>query len=90
MRATQVNIYQAKAELSALLQRALAGETIVIADRFRPMPITLESIVLSSEIAPEARRSLRPVAIRAGAGAWLPLLTIDRTLAQFGARVLAP
>jgi prevent-host-death family protein len=37
MRATQVNIYQAKAELSALLQRALAGETIVIARAGKPI-----------------------------------------------------
>jgi antitoxin (DNA-binding transcriptional repressor) of toxin-antitoxin stability system len=37
MRATQVNIYRAKAELSALLERALAGETIVIARAGMPL-----------------------------------------------------
>lgn len=35
--ATQVNIYQAKAQLSALLDRALAGETVVIARAGKPV-----------------------------------------------------
>lgn len=33
----QVNIYQAKALLSALLERALAGETVVIARAGKPL-----------------------------------------------------
>jgi prevent-host-death family protein len=33
----QVNIYQAKAQLSALLERALAGETVVIARSGKPI-----------------------------------------------------
>ena len=33
----QVNIYQAKAQLSYLLDRALAGETIVIARAGKPL-----------------------------------------------------
>lgn len=33
----QVNIYQAKAQLSSLLDRALAGETIVIARAGKPL-----------------------------------------------------
>jgi len=37
MRTTQVNIYQAKAKLSALLERALAGETIFIARAGKPL-----------------------------------------------------
>ncbi len=35
--ATQVNIYEAKARLSALLDRALAGETVVIARAGKPV-----------------------------------------------------
>ena len=35
--ATQVNIYEAKAQLSALLDRALAGETVVIARAGKPL-----------------------------------------------------
>ncbi len=34
---TQVNIYQAKAQLSTLLDRALAGETVVIARAGKPI-----------------------------------------------------
>ena len=41
----QVNIYQAKAQLSALLDRALAGETVVIARAGKPLarltPVTM-------------------------------------------------
>ena len=33
----QVNIYQAKAQLSSLLERALAGETVVIARAGKPI-----------------------------------------------------
>jgi len=33
----QINIYQAKAQLSALLERALAGETVVIARAGKPL-----------------------------------------------------
>jgi len=33
----QINIYQAKAKLSALLDRALAGETVVIARAGKPL-----------------------------------------------------
>lgn len=33
----QINIYQAKAKLSALLDRALAGETVVIARAGKPI-----------------------------------------------------
>lgn len=34
---TQVNIYRAKAQLSALLERALAGENVVIARAGKPV-----------------------------------------------------
>lgn len=33
----QINIYQAKAQLSALLERALAGETVIIARAGKPI-----------------------------------------------------
>jgi len=34
---TQINIYRAKAQLSALLDRALAGENVVIARAGKPL-----------------------------------------------------
>ena len=43
----QINIYEAKARLSALLDRALAGETVVIARAGKPLarliPVTTPS-----------------------------------------------
>jgi len=35
----QVNVYQAKSELSALLEKAAAGEEIIIAKRGKPMAV---------------------------------------------------
>jgi PIN domain nuclease of toxin-antitoxin system len=61
-----------------------------IRDRFRPMPITLESIVLSSELRQRHGDPFDRLLYAQARERGCRLLTIDRTLAQFGARVLAP
>ena len=43
----QVNIYNAKAQLSALLERALAGEEVVIAKAGKPL-VRLTPVVAAS------------------------------------------
>lgn len=50
----QINIYQAKAKLSALLDQALAGETVVIARAGKPlarlMPIATRASATKSGV----------------------------------------
>jgi PIN domain nuclease of toxin-antitoxin system len=59
-------------------------------DRFRPMPITLESILLSSELRQRHGDPFDRLLYAQARERGCRLLTIDRTLAQFGARVLTP
>ena len=53
---TQVNIYEAKTHLSALVERAAAGEEIVIARAGKPLA---RIVALDSEVAPRRAGALR-------------------------------
>lgn len=59
-------------------------------DRFRPMPITLEAIVVSSELRQRHGDPFDRLLYAQAQESGCRLLTIDRTLAKFGARVLTP
>ena len=59
-------------------------------DRFRPMPITLEAIVVSSELRQRHGDPFDRLLYAQAQESGCRLLTIDRTLAKFGARVLMP
>jgi PIN domain nuclease of toxin-antitoxin system len=72
----------------SLQPRRIAEQAV--RDRFRPMPITLESILLSSELRQRHRDPFDRLLYAQARERGCRLLTIDRTLAQFGARVLTP
>ncbi|MEK6243065.1 MAG: type II toxin-antitoxin system VapC family toxin [Pseudomonadota bacterium] len=57
-------------------------------DRFRPLPITLEAILLSSELRHRHGDPFDRLLYAQARENDCRLLTIDRTLAEFGARVL--
>ena len=59
-------------------------------DRFRPMPITLEAIMVSSELRQRHGDPFDRLLYAQARESGCRLLTIDRTLAKFGARVLTP
>jgi len=59
-------------------------------DRFRAMPITLEAILLSSELRQRHGDPFDRLLYAQARESGCLLLTIDRTLAKFGARVLTP
>lgn len=59
-------------------------------DRFRPMPITLDAILLSSELRQKHGDPFDRLLYAQARENDCRLLTIDRTLADFGARVLTP
>jgi PIN domain nuclease of toxin-antitoxin system len=59
-------------------------------DRFRPLPITLEAIMLSSELRQKHGDPFDRLLYAQARESGCLLLTIDRTLAKFGARVLTP
>ena len=59
-------------------------------DRFRPMPITLEAILLSSELRQKHADPFDRLLYAQAREHNCRLLTIDRKLAGFGARVLSP
>jgi PIN domain nuclease of toxin-antitoxin system len=59
-------------------------------DRFRPLPITLEAILVSSELRQRHGDPFDRLLYAQARESGCRLLTIDRTLASFGARVLAP
>ncbi len=52
----QVNIHQAKSQLSKLIERALAGEEVIIARNSKP--------VVRLEVLPEARRKRKLGALK--------------------------
>lgn len=59
-------------------------------DRFRAMPITLEAIMVSSELRHRHGDPFDRLIYAQARGSDCRLLSIDRTLAEFGARVLSP
>ena len=59
-------------------------------DRFRPLPITLEAILLSSELRHKHGDPFDRLLYAQARENDCRLLAIDRTLAEFGARVLRP
>lgn len=59
-------------------------------DRFRPMPVTLEAILLSSELRHKHGDPFDRMLYAQAQASDCRLLSIDRTLAEFGARVLTP
>jgi PIN domain nuclease of toxin-antitoxin system len=59
-------------------------------DRFRPLPITLEAIMLSSELRQKHGDPFDRLLYAQARESGCLLLTIDRTLAKFGSRVLTP
>jgi PIN domain nuclease of toxin-antitoxin system len=59
-------------------------------DRFRPLPITLEAMLLSSELRHKHGDPFDRLLYAQARENDCRLLTIDRTLAEFGARVLRP
>jgi PIN domain nuclease of toxin-antitoxin system len=59
-------------------------------DRFLPMPITIEAILLSSELRQKHGDPFDRLLYAQARANKCVLLSIDRTLATFGSRVLSP
>jgi PIN domain nuclease of toxin-antitoxin system len=59
-------------------------------DRFLPMPITIEAIMLSSELRQKHGDPFDRLLYAQARANKCVLLSIDRTLATFGSRVLSP
>lgn len=59
-------------------------------DRFRQMPITLEAILLSNELRQQHGDPFDRLLYAQARESGCRLLSIDRALARFGARVLIP
>lgn len=61
-----------------------------LSDRFRPLPITLEAILLSSELRQRHGDPFDRLLYAQARETGCLLLSIDRMLATFGSRVLKP
>lgn len=81
-----VGVRELKAKLSAMVQRAAAGEVITVTDRGRPVAvlgppparIDLAAAVDAGWVTPATERGLRPVTRRQGRVPTLDALAEDR------------
>ncbi len=85
----QVNIYDAKTNLSALLDKAAAGEQ-ALRDGFRMITLSIEPILLSCELRQSHGDPFDRLLYAQAKHSGFRLMSIDRKLSEFGAQVIAP
>jgi prevent-host-death family protein len=81
-----VAVRELKAQLSAYLRRAAAGELITVTDRGRPVavlgpplgPVDISAAVAEGWVTPATRSGLRPVRRHASRGSVMQALNEDR------------
>jgi prevent-host-death family protein len=88
----QLNVYEAKTQLSSLLDRAVAGETIVIARAGEPLvrlvPVRQQASLISSELKSEHGDPFDRLLYAQAKHGKLRLLTVDEKIPLFGSAIL--